>query len=127
MNMKIIGRSAVLLSTTLMLLQPLAITTQANQSTASAIDKALRTNNIPADKSGKNKKLLLSFKQWVGPYQNVQEDEDGTYLANFKNGVLPIKVGITGVNVGCVRTSVPLSKASSSIKKIFENCPDLTP
>ncbi len=125
--MKNISQSAMFLSTALMLLQPLAVATHANASTAAAIDKALRTNVIPTDRDGKYKKQLISLKKWIGPYQNVKEDEDGTYQANFKNGVLPIQAGITGINIGCVRTSVPLSKAPSNIKQMFENCPDLTP
>jgi hypothetical protein len=125
--MKIISQSAMFLATALMLLQPLATATHANASTAAAIDKALRTNTIPTDRDGKYKKQLISLKKWIGPYQNVKEDEDGTYQAKFKNGILPIKAGMTGINLGCVRTSVPLSKAPSNIKKMFENCPDLTP
>jgi hypothetical protein len=125
--MKNISQSAMFLATALMLLQPLTTATHANASTAAAIDKALRTNVIPTDRDGKYKKQLISLKKWIGPYQNVKEDEDGTYQAKFKNGILPINAGITGINLGCVRTAVPLSKAPSNIKKMFENCPDLTP
>ncbi len=125
--MKIIIRSAMFLSTAFLLLQPLVATTQANESTAAAIDKALRTNVIPTDKDGKYKKQLLSLKKWIGPYESVKEDEEGIYQAQFKNGVLPIKAGLTGVNVGCVRTEIPLSKAPSNIRPMFEKCPDLKP
>ncbi len=120
--MQKINYVATVLGITFSLGQPMAF---AQPSIESTIDSSIRNNSIPGASKESNA-VIVGLKKWMGPYQALKKSDDG-YSASFQKGSLPIKVSLQGVNVGCPKTSVPLSAAPANVQKVFAKCPNLKP
>lgn len=136
--MKITTRSTIVLSAIWLLVQPLAMVTQAQPSPGVIIDRILRsdtdssassTSTIGSTSSNTQyPQLLGSFKRWMGTYQRLQKDGDN-YIAIFNSGSLPIEVrsksngSIDSLNFGCPSArSLSLNEAPRDIQKALLKC-----
>jgi hypothetical protein len=139
--MKITNRSTIVLSAIWLLVQPLAMVTQAQSAPGVIIDRILRSESDSSASSTSTigstssttgptqyKQLLGSFKKWMGSYQRLQKDGDN-YIAIFDGGSLPIEVraksngSIDSLNFGCPSSrSLSLNEAPKDIKQTLLKC-----
>jgi hypothetical protein len=122
MKLHNVSQVTILFQGVFLLCQPITLARTPIEQT---IDRSLRTNSIPGASQESNQ-LIVSLKQWIGPYKNLRK-QGNSYIANFERGSLPLQVSLNGVGAGCPRTSVPLSKAPSNLRTAFAQCPNLKP
>jgi hypothetical protein len=122
MKLQNISPIAILFHAVFLLFQPVALAQTPIEQT---IDRSLRNNSI-SGASRESNQLIVSLKKWIGPYKKLRKAGTG-YIADFELGELPLQVSTSGIGASCPRTSVPLSKAPSNLRKAFAQCPNLKP
>ena len=125
--MQITDRVVMVLSTALLLVQPLAITAQAQPAPEVAIDRMFRYESSSTSRQGRD--LLISFKKWMGTYQRIRTDGN-SYEAIFDGGSLPIEAkfkangSIESLNFGCpISKSLSRNDAPDALRKSLSKCP----
>ena len=125
-NLQIISRVAMVLSTVSLLVQPLAITAQAQPDPEVTIDRMFRYDSSAPSNQGRQ--LLGSFKKWMGAYQRIRKDGN-SYVAIFDSGSLPIDAkfkangSIESMNFGCpISRSLSINDAPEDLRKTLSKC-----
>jgi hypothetical protein len=125
-NLQIISRVAMVLSTVLLLVQPLAITAQAQPAPEVTIDRMFRYDSSAPSNQGRQ--LLGSFKKWMGAYQRIRKDGN-SYVAIFDSGSLPIDAkfkangSIESMSFGCpISRSLSINDAPEDLRKTLSKC-----
>ena len=123
LKLQLIHRAAILLSTALLLVQPLAISVQAQPDPEVAIDRAFRYES-----SSSQGNSISSLKKWMGAYQRISKNGD-SYLAVFDSGSIPVNAqfktngSIESMSFGCPKSnSLSVSDAPEGIRQALSKC-----
>lgn len=123
LKLQLTSRIAMLLSTALLLVQPLTLNVQAQPDPDVALDRAFRYE------SSSNQGVLIgSLKKWMGAYQRITKDGN-TYLVIFDSGSIPVAARFTTsgsletIVFGCPRSkSLSISDAPEGIRQELSRC-----
>jgi hypothetical protein len=123
LKLQLTHRIGLLLSTAVLLVQPLALNVQAQPDPAVAIDRAFRYE------SSSNQGLLIgTLIKWMGAYQRIVQDGEN-YLVIFDSGSIPVSPRFTTsgaletLTFGCPRSkSLSINDAPEAIRQELSKC-----
>jgi hypothetical protein len=125
-NLQLTNRVAMVVSTCWLLVQPLALTAQAQPAPEVAIDRMFRYDSSAPSEQGRQS--LGSFKKWMGAYQRIRKDGNG-YVAIFDSGSLPVDAkfkangSIESMTFGCpISKSLSINDAPEDLRKTLSKC-----
>ncbi len=138
MKKQILKSGAVLLLLPTIALASAAQSASAQSATEETINQMFLSDVPLSGANAQEQQNRITIKtvltDWLGQYQNVQEDGDH-YLIQFEQGSIPVAMEFKENGdpmsfniVGCPVTAVPVSQAASEYREaLLTNCPDLTP
>lgn len=131
------SRFAIVLGTSLLLIQPPALAESTKLSAEQVIEQIFRSNTPLPGSTEDGHQNLLSLRskvlEWMGSYQGVRAENDRSVIL-FERGSIPVQVLFrengepNGINASeCPTTSVPISQAPSEYRTALSECPNLNP
>ena len=123
-KLQITSRLALMLATTLLLIQPLELTAQAQPAPEVMVDRMF----VYESSSGQFQGVIGSLKKWMGRYQHIRKNDDN-YVLVFDSGSLPIDIqvsdsgSIAALNFGCpISRTLSISDAPSELRQVLSQC-----
>jgi hypothetical protein len=132
-NLQNISRLAVVLLSSLWLVQSTEIIVRSQSDPGIAIDRVFRYESSSSGFVIPYRESLGNLKKWMGAYQRIIK-EGNNYLAIFDRGSLPVLVDlkengdVKGFTFGCpISKSLSITDAPEDLKKALTGCTNRKP
>jgi hypothetical protein len=93
------------------------------------LDRLLRADAASSGASDRDRRVLDSFKNWMGSYQRVRKDSNNGYIIIFDRGSLPLDAkfkpngSVDSLTFGCpISRSLSINDAPTNLHKQLSKC-----